>query len=426
MTGRYDFWLVGLSVVVACVASYVALELVSRVAAARSRRSGYIWLLGGALSIGTGIWSMQFIGMLAWQLPTPMSYDVSTILASMLVVVSVSGFGLHVVSRGDLHWRRLGLAGLLIGGGIATVHYVGMVAMQLQPAIRYQPGLFLLSLVVAVAASLTALWIALRFRGESMRSAFWRHGGSALVMGGAIAGTHYIGVAAVIIAPGASSQVLAQGVNNLWLAGTIGCFALVFLAVTLLISSLDEQSARRAVRHADQLHRSEAKDRLLWETTSDAALLFDSSGRLDSANSALMDVFEYEPAEVIGQNIGMLQPADMRGRYALSAERYLADKASMNGSTARFRGLHRDGHEFPLEVAFSRFDFEGRLHLAAFVRDVTAREHAQGMIAGHKHLLEQIVAGQPLSATLNSRSRTGIKKRNQLMYKVLYQQSPHQ
>src|SRR5688572_14325144 len=125
MTGTYDIWLVSLSYVVAALAAYVALTLASRVSASRGRGATY-WLMGGAISMGTGIWSMHFIGMLAFHLPIPVSYDMSITLLSMLIAVLVSGFALFTINRHSLTVRRLLISGALMGGGIAAMHYTGM------------------------------------------------------------------------------------------------------------------------------------------------------------------------------------------------------------------------------------------------------------------------------------------------------------
>lgn len=133
MTGSYDIWLVILSVVVASIASYVALDLASRVVASTTIRAKRYWLVGGSLSMGVGIWSMHFVGMLAFRLPIPMSYDVPITRLSLLIAVLVSGFALFTVSQGVLGTRRLLRGGCLMGGGIAAMHYTGMAAMQMLP-----------------------------------------------------------------------------------------------------------------------------------------------------------------------------------------------------------------------------------------------------------------------------------------------------
>jgi diguanylate cyclase (GGDEF)-like protein len=255
MTGNYDPWLVTLSIIVASIASYVALDLASRVVATRGTRTSRYWLLGGALSMGTGIWSMHFIGMLAFQLPIPMSYDIPITLLSLAIAVIVSGFALYTLSQGSLSLRRMLGAGLLMGIGIASMHYSGMAAMDLQPPIRYDPALFAASVLIAIAASVVALWIAFQLRTETILSAFRKKAGSALVMGAAIAGMHYTAMAAANFAPDTICSVNPQDINNVWLGSAIGGFTFMLLATTLLVSVFDAHLANRSARHAENLRR---------------------------------------------------------------------------------------------------------------------------------------------------------------------------
>ena len=131
MHGTYDPWLVSLSIGVAIIASYVALDLASRVAVARRTKAGRYWLMGGAVSMGIGVWSMHFIGMLAFQLPIPMAYDTGGSLFALLIAVIVSGLALHTVSAGQLTANRLVSAGICMGLGIAAMNYTGMEAMEI-------------------------------------------------------------------------------------------------------------------------------------------------------------------------------------------------------------------------------------------------------------------------------------------------------
>lgn len=255
MAGSYNFWLVGLSIVVAIVASYVALDLASRIVAAQGNRASRYWLFGGALSMGIGIWSMHFIGMLAFQMPIPMSYDIPTTLLSLLIAVVVSGFALYTVMHGVLSTRRLLLGGFLMGIGIACMHYTGMAAMEVSPAIHYDPLLFSLSVVIALVASVVALWIAFQLRTETILSAFWKKAGSSLVMGVAITGMHYVGMAAARFAPDTVCLVNAQDINNVWLASGIAGFTVLILATTLLISVFDAHLANHTATHAENLRR---------------------------------------------------------------------------------------------------------------------------------------------------------------------------
>jgi diguanylate cyclase (GGDEF)-like protein len=284
MVGTYNYGMVFLSVVVAILASYAALNLATRITASRDR-AAQIWLLGGAFSMGTGIWSMHFLGMLAFRLPIPMGYDVPVTLLSMLIAILVSGFALYVVSRDTLHWQRLLLAGTLMGTGICAMHYTGMAAMQMSPPIIYDPTLFAASVAIAIAAALAALWIAFTLRDNSgwMRYAKL---GSAIIMGFAITGMHYTGMAAARFAP---DSVCLTGplVDNSWMAGTIAGLTFVILCATLGLSILDARMASKtakmleSLKHAnDELQRQALHDpltklpnRVLLEDRLDQALV---------------------------------------------------------------------------------------------------------------------------------------------------------
>ena len=248
MLASYDPWVVGLSVVIAILASYTALDLASRVTAAE-RRAATLWILGGAFSMGIGIWSMHFIGMLAYRLPIALAYDVPTTLLSMVPAVGISALALFVIRRRSTRVSSLILAGVLMGIGIVAMHYTGMAAMRMQPAIRYDPGLFALSVVIAIGAATAALWIAGLFHsGETGAKVLYQKFGSAVVMGLAISGMHYTGMAAANVAPGSVCLVTPYGVASQWLAVLVGAGTFVILSVTLLVSVFDARLAHQAQR----------------------------------------------------------------------------------------------------------------------------------------------------------------------------------
>src|SRR5919106_1738092 len=141
MEGSHNYWLVLLSILVATLASFVALECAAALAPSRVRPGWKFWMLLGALAIGAGIWSMHFIGMLGFYLPTRVSYDVLITLLSLLIAVVASGAGLFLAQRGMRGARWLAGSAILIGIAIAGMHYTGMAAMRMQPPIRYGPSL---------------------------------------------------------------------------------------------------------------------------------------------------------------------------------------------------------------------------------------------------------------------------------------------
>src|SRR6266567_6432044 len=181
MTGSYDFRLVTVSIVIAICAAYAALDLAARTSAA-SGRIRLAWLVGGAFAMGLGIWSMHYIGMLAFSLPVPVSYDWPTVLLSLLAAVFASAVALFVVSRQKMGWLRALAGSVIMGSGIATMHYTGMAAMRLPAMCSYDPLFLTLSVVFAIVISLVALWLTFHFR-EDRKATGWSKTASAIVMG---------------------------------------------------------------------------------------------------------------------------------------------------------------------------------------------------------------------------------------------------
>jgi diguanylate cyclase (GGDEF)-like protein len=246
LVGSYNPLLVLLSLLVAVLASYTALDMAGRVVTAQGR-AAFWWLIGGASAMGVGIWSMHFVGMLAFSLPIPLGYDVSITLASLAIAIAASAFALWLVSRRELPWRRLAGGALLMGVGVAGMHYTGMAALRMKPGIDYDPAMFVLSVVIAVLASGAALWIAFRLRGHSHRVRVLR-AGAAVVMGVAIVGMHYTGMAAAGFPLGSVCGAAHTGASTEWLALVIILITLAVLAIALIISVLDlRMEARTAV-----------------------------------------------------------------------------------------------------------------------------------------------------------------------------------
>jgi len=251
MQATYNFWLVSLSIVVAIVVSFTALTLAGRVAAAE-RTGARLWLFGGATAMGIGIWSMHFIGMLAFSVPIPLRYNVLITLASLAIAIATSGFALAIVSRRDLSLGRLGASSVVMGAGICAMHYTGMAAIQIMPVITYEPLLVVASIAIAVTASFAALWLAFRLRNGQSWSMLLARSGASVAMGLAITGMHYTAMAASMLAPGAYCWGGAA-FDNGWLALTIGLIALALLAITLITAVYDAHLDSRTRRGAQRL-----------------------------------------------------------------------------------------------------------------------------------------------------------------------------
>ncbi len=244
MPAEYNLWIVTLSFFVGVLASFLALEMATRVATATSDRpAGRFGLPIAAVAMGTGIWSMHFVGMLALRLPVPVSYSLSVTFLSLAFAIGASYVALRVVQAERLSAWRLAAGGLLMGGGIALMHYTGMVALQILPRPDYDPMLWTLSVVIAVAAASAALWICFHLKSGNGR--LWTRVGSALVMGLAIWGMHFTGMAAVRFAPDTYCIGNPLTIDNSWLAGTIAFCVLVMLMSLPMMAAANAWLTRR-------------------------------------------------------------------------------------------------------------------------------------------------------------------------------------
>jgi NO-binding membrane sensor protein with MHYT domain len=132
----YNGLFVLFSLLIAILASYTALDMAGRISSAQGRAVRW-WLAGGACAMGTGIWSMHFIGMLAFSLPIPLGYDLAITVLSLLIAIASSAFALWLVARNELPWPRPVCGPVLMGAGVSAMHYTGMAAMRMAPGIRY-------------------------------------------------------------------------------------------------------------------------------------------------------------------------------------------------------------------------------------------------------------------------------------------------
>src|SRR6266436_1263617 len=258
MTGSYDYSEVARSVLIAIAASYAALDLAGRVTAARGRIR-LAWLSGGATAMGIGIWAMHMKGMLAFHLPVPVEYHWPTILAAILAAILASAVALHVASRQKMGRVEALTGSLIMGGGIAGLHYLCMAAMRLPATTRFSPLLVTFSVLFAILFSLVALLMAFDLREETK----WtvpRRLGSATVMGVAVSAMHYTGMAAASFIP-ASPPDLSHAVS-ISPFGNNG--------IAMVTSCVDRRASAGVQRLNQELERRVAERTLEFEAVNQA------------------------------------------------------------------------------------------------------------------------------------------------------------
>ena len=237
MVGSYDYRLVLLSLLVAFISSLAAFSLAAKVYRSEPR-AAELWLLGGAVAMGSGIWSMHFVGMLAFSLPIPLGYAFGYTALSWLIAVATSWLALKIANQPELPKRLLITGGLFMGAGISGMHYTGMYAMQMSPPITYNPTLLSLSVVIAVAASIAALRILFWLRTQHIEQALMSKVLAAAAMSVAITGMHYTGMAAAEFAPNSICGAATAAQPGL-LAITIALGVTSLMLATFIVSVLD-------------------------------------------------------------------------------------------------------------------------------------------------------------------------------------------
>ncbi|MGT2485226.1 MHYT domain-containing protein [Methylobacterium oryzae CBMB20] len=273
----YNPALVALSIGLAVFASYTALDLGARI---RGPVAGprWPWIAGAALAMGGGIWSMHFVGMLAFEMGLPAAYDIGLTLLSFAIAVAVTGAAFLWVARVGNGSGGLLVAGPLMGLGVAGMHYTGMAALRIPGDLAYSPAVVALSVAIAVTAATAALWLSFRQHGV------WQKLVAACVMGLAVAGMHYTGMAAATItaeaagAHGAHPATGAPGQLNLALYIAGATFLILFLA--MLASSLDQQRVQRELQASEARFRAavQAVRGVLWTNDAEGRMIGEQPG----------------------------------------------------------------------------------------------------------------------------------------------------
>jgi NO-binding membrane sensor protein with MHYT domain/nitrogen-specific signal transduction histidine kinase len=311
IASSYDPTLVIMSVVIASLASYTAFDLAGRVTVARERhrRAWLAWLACGSIAMGLGIWSMHFVGMLAFRMPMAVAYNVPLVLLSALTAMAASGVALFVASRTRLPPLGLIGAGVIMGMAIAAMHYIGMAAMRLSAALTYASAGVARSVLIAIGASLIALWIAFRFRHDESPLGRWRRGGSAVAMGSAIAGMHYTGMSAAHFVPrvGPAPAYVLTIAHGTPLVGAVIGGSLVVLGLALIGAMMDRRTRRAEAEHARLKAMHDEMEQQVVHRTAELRAARDAAKQANRLKSEFLANMSHELLEPLQAITGVAQ-----------------------------------------------------------------------------------------------------------------------
>lgn len=402
MHGSHDVGLVLLAIVVSVFSATMALQTASMAASTQSRLYRHIGLGAGAIALGGGIWTMHFIGMLAFELPAPVRYDTTITLLSVVPALLASWWALHLLSQSYVSRSRLIAGGVLVGAGIGTMHYTGMAAMQTPLQMRYDPAMFGLSIVVAVGMAMLALWVRYGLRrtslGRTPRLIL-----SGLVMGLAIAAMHFTGMVAVRFI---GDPMPTQG--GILLNTTYASLALSSFTVTVTVMVVAVNGLIRAYDLNRRIQEGSSRLQATLDTAVDGIITIDSKGIIHDFNHSAERLFGWRADEVIGRNIKMLMPEPYQSAHDGYLQNYQSTgQAKIIGVGREVVGLRRDGSHVPLRLAVGRVDLPGQLLFVGFVTDISDRHTLESSLREAAQRAEQAAAAKStFLATMSHEIRT--------------------
>ncbi|MCR4510241.1 PAS domain S-box protein [Pseudomonas sp. 32.2.56] len=385
----YDPLLVLMSLCIAVFTSGMALQLAGVARDSETAWWRQITILTGSLALGAGVWSMHFIGMLAFQLCAEVRFDLDVTLLSMLPSLAASWVALTVLARRNLSLLQLCIGGLLVGAGIGAMHYSGMAAMQMAPLLRYDPWMFGVSILVAVALAILALWV--RFGLEGRLPALWALLLSALVMGLAISGMHYTGMKAARFVGVAESDYPIAVVDSLYLGAAI---SLITVALTVFVVAAN--ALLRYRRMSLQLQASEQHLRSIFDTALDSILTIDHTGTIRSANRAAARLLGWQPHELVGLSMRCLLSEQDGNLYEVYLRSYLnSGKVMLSGAEQELHCIARDGQKKPVRLSVGVTRAGNHPLFVVFVNDISQRIQMEQALRESEQQYRSLISNIP-------------------------------
>ncbi|MEK8131855.1 EAL domain-containing protein [Paenibacillus filicis] len=371
--GSYDMELIVFSYIVAVLTSYTVLSLAGNLGRARGR-SRWIWVSVGAAAMGLGIWSMHFVGMLAFSLPFPVAYDVMKIALSVVAAIASSWVALLIVGRAQVTIVQWLSGSLMLAAGIVAMHYIGMDAMQID--ITYRPGLVGLSVFIAVAASLAALALSSYFRRGGKQGEVWKKLGSGLLMGAAIAGMHYTGMYAAQFQLGEKSAS-SSGIllDPKWLAYVIAFGTLAALGFSLLGVFL----SRRFERQQSVIIENENMYKSLYDNNKDGIITVDLDHRVLAINPAASRIAGVDGRAFVNRPLAEFIDVAIGRENCRSQELLNSPNGAKHSFEAKIQLL--SGQQLDLHVMNVPLEIEGDMvGQYIIIRDISEEKQAKERI----------------------------------------------
>ncbi|NAX45807.1 PAS domain S-box protein [Photobacterium halotolerans] len=398
VSGEYNFSLITISLLISVGASLLALSLAESAKQSRSRLLRRLHILTGAASLGVGVWAMHFIGMLAFELCTTVDYDISITLLSVIPSFLASWVTLHLLTKRAVSNARLILCGITVGLGIGSMHYIGMAAMVLGPALKYDPALFALSIFVAASLATLALWISFGLRKHRSMAGYQVQLIASVVMGLAIAGMHYTAMEATRFVGQPDPAFIPGSQRHYLLAITI---SIVTVSLSLIIAAVNALTRYRSLLQHSEETAAELKATI--DTAVDGIIKMSHRGIILSFNASAERIFGYHESEVIGRNISMLMPEPYQSAHDSYLENYRkTGTARIIGIGREVTALHKNGLMKPIRLSIGESRLNGVSTFVGVITDISKQKQMEADLRRSKEEAE--IAAQAKSTFLANMS----------------------
>ena len=393
LSGHYDYALVGLSLFVAIFAAFMAFNVATQASETTDRIRRYSLLCAGSIALGGGIWAMHFLGMLAFELCTPVNYDVTITSLSAIPAIAAAWVALRLLTQSHITFLQILYGGVLVGAGIGTMHYSGMAAMELAPLLRYDLGLFALSIVVAVILAMISL--AIKFGVSKNKNNSRNFSGvllASVVMGLAIAGMHYTGMAAArfVLPPGMELSTQSASIS-VYLALSVAMVTVTLIAIVLGLTLLFKYKdvTLRAIA-------SERVQRAITDTAVDAILTLNDKGLVQTANPAVESLLGYTPEELIGRPAELLIPEDRKHIYN---DDFFAQRSvpmqQIIGTSREAKVVHKSGEHIPVQVGIGYTKIDNKAIFVGFLSDLRKRKEMENALRESETKFRSFISNIP-------------------------------
>jgi diguanylate cyclase (GGDEF)-like protein/PAS domain S-box-containing protein len=370
----YDPTLVLLSILIAILSSFSAFGMVEQNISTRQSSQKIAWNLFAALIMAIGIWAMSFIGMLALKLPIPISYDVATIILSVLPVICACSIVMWLITQQTLNYFRLLAAGLLLGSAISLMHYINIAAIGSNTVMLHNVGLVYFANFIAVALAIVALKIQHQAIHQSQQKFITKkHIVSAVIIGLAVSAMYYIAMTALQFIPQTTHKVIT-GVAQNTLALMITVMILVLFLTAIIIPYLlrYKQLINTVNDDARRLHA-------MMDTSQAALIQMNAKGYIVGWSTQAQDIFGWTNEQAVGQVLAnLIIPIPLRAAHKKGLDHFIAtSEGPMLNKIIEVEALHQDGHNLPIELTISFIKLADGFEFNALVRDVSQRKQAE-------------------------------------------------